>query len=106
MIGPLHICYGCWLGVSSALLTVGEGVSLTFLCAPEVPFFLLGCCTQTCCEGLHLVLLYLVLCLVEVPGRPPLCLGRGDGGGGSEGQWSREIWKEQREGKLLSGCIL
>ena len=47
VIGPLHVCYGCWLGVLGGFLALGEEVSLTLLPAPEAPFLLLGCCTLT-----------------------------------------------------------
>lgn len=51
------------------LLKKELGMCLMLLPALET-LFLQGCVTQPSCEGLCQFLLYLVLCLVDVPRRP------------------------------------
>ena len=57
MLGPLHICYGCWFGVWWGLLTVGVGVSLTLLPTLKTFFLLLGCLALRVCAWPYCILL-------------------------------------------------
>jgi hypothetical protein len=73
-IGPLYICYDCWLDIwGDPKLGVGISLSLTLLPALGIlPSFGLPH------PGLCLVLLYLlVLCLVDVFESPTLFWGKG-----------------------------
>lgn len=59
-LGPLQMCYGCWLGILGDLLTVGLGVSLT-LCLLLGLFSIYWVVSSRFeCEDFCLVLLYLV----------------------------------------------
>jgi hypothetical protein len=72
VLSPLHICYSCWLSIWGRLLTVLLGV-LPLLPALGTLFLLLGCLVQPRCEGMCLVLLYLLVpCSVDIPQRPGL----------------------------------
>jgi hypothetical protein len=79
------------------------GVSQTLLPALRTYFLLVGSLTQPWCEGLCLVLLYLVPCLVDVTERPALFSGETEEGvalGKREGSRFEEDWEEWRDGKM------
>lgn len=75
MLGPLHIDYSCWSSVLGKFLKVGVRVSLTLLLVLRTSSLQLGCLTQPWFECLFLVLLFLLLCSINVPGRTDFFLG-------------------------------
>lgn len=112
VLGPLCVCYVCWLGVLVGLLAVEVGVSLTLLPALRTPSLLLSGLTHTFCEGLCLVSYLVALCSLAVPERPALFCEEGQQSGSGVGvmvkrtgrrkEWGRWNWDVLYERKINS----
>lgn len=90
-------------------MTVGVGLSVTLLSAFWNLISLLGCLAQPWYEGLYLVLLYLVLCSVNISRMPALFCGEMRWGGisGEEGrlEWSQLEGVEGEEAVVGMYCM-